>query len=204
MTAWYVSLSPFQRIFALIAIPSTAVLIIQTVLLLFGIGAADSDADISDGDADTGDDGLALFSVRGIVAMLSVGGWSGIVMAEFGLNNVLTVILAAVFGIAALVGIAVSMKLMLRLQSSGNIELANAIGRTGQVYIPIPAKMRGSGKINIIIQDKFTEIAAMTEDDTDIRTGEMVRVLATDETGMLVVGRVGKQEMEKPGNISQT
>jgi hypothetical protein len=179
MMVWYLSLDLFQRIFALIAILSTAVLIIQTVMLFFGIGTADA-----------GDDRPALFSVGGIAAMLSVGGWSGIVMIEFGVNRILTVILAVVFGIAVLVGIAVSMKLLLRLQSPGNIDLSNAIGKTGQVNIPIPAKMRGLGKINIIIQDKYYEITAITEDDKDIRTGEMVRVLATDETGVPVVGRV--------------
>lgn len=187
MVSWYESLDAIQRIFAIIAIPSTAVLILQTILLLLGIGNGDAD---SDGDFETGDDGLALFSVRGIVAMLSVGGWSGIALIELNLNTMLVVTLSALIGILTLLGMALLIKVLLKLQSSGNIILSGAIGKTGQVYIPIPAKMNGSGKINITLQDKYSEIAAMTNDDTELKTGELVRVIAADEIGILVVERV--------------
>jgi hypothetical protein len=82
MIEWWKSLDPAGQIFAIIAIPSTLVLTIQTVLLLFGIGDDDIDADgiditgngIGDTPGDGGGDGLALFSLRGIMAMAAVGG----------------------------------------------------------------------------------------------------------------------------------
>ncbi len=187
MVSWYESLDAIQRIFAIIAIPSTAVLILQTVLLLLGIGNGDAD---SDGNFETGDDGLALFSIRGIVAMLSVGGWSGIALIELNINVILAVTLSVLIGLLTLLGMALLIKVLLQLQSSGNIVVSGAVGRTGQVYIPIPANMNGSGKINITLQDKYSEITAMTHDDTDLKTGELVRVIAADENGILVVERV--------------
>lgn len=190
MVLWYESLDTIQRIFAFIAIPSTILLILQTILLLLGIGNGDAD---SDSNFDTGDDGLALFSIRGIVAMLSIGGWSGIAMIELNLNNMLAVPLSVLIGLLTLFGMALLIKVLLQLQSSGNIELLGAIGKTGQVYIPIPANMQGSGKINITLQDKYSEITAMTNDYTDLKTGELVRVIATDEIGILVVERVKYQ-----------
>jgi len=162
-------------------------------MLFFGLGN-DSDIDIDgdgtpDGIAD-GDGGLALFSIRGIMAMLCVGSWSGIAISEAGVNGILTVILSVGIGFAALVGMAFLIKLILTLQSSGNIELSNAIGKVGQVYLQIPPKMSGMGKVNITLQDKYSEFNAMTTDETPIKTGEIVRVVATDEVGYLLVERI--------------
>ena len=188
MSEWFNSLDSLQRIFAFIAIPATAVLLIQTVLIFFGIG--DAEADDGDIPADTG---LALFSIRGIVAMLCIGGWSGIVLGDTPLSDPIVIILSVIIGLAALFGMAFLIKLILRLQSSGNIQLSNAIGKVGQVYLTIPANGTGSGKVNIIIQETFTEVQAITRDTSAIKTGETVRVVSTDELGMFVVERVVKQ-----------
>ncbi|MFA6948810.1 MAG: hypothetical protein WCQ72_07500 [Eubacteriales bacterium] len=189
MIGWFNSLDALQRVFALIAIPSTVILLIQTILFFFGLGS-DSDAD-GDGLADStgGDDGFALFSVRSVMAMLCVGGWSGIVLAEY-MPSAPAVIIAAVIGFVALICMALLIKLILRLQSNGNIALSNAIGKVGQVYIPIPGNMSGHGKITLTIQDNFTEIEAVTGDENTIRTGETVRVVSTDEMGLVVVERI--------------
>ena len=176
------------QIFALIAIPSTLVLVIQTLLLFFGFGDDDIDVDGGDLDGDIdGSDGMALFSIRGIMGMAAVGGWSGLVMQEAGINIWVTIILALCFGLLALVGIAYIMKLTSKLQASGNIDLGRAIGKVGTVYIPIPPNMQGTGKINITLQERFLEVSAMTNADRKIGTGESVRIVATDENRVVVV-----------------
>lgn len=195
MIEWWNSMDLVGQIFALIAIPSTLVLVVQTVLLLFGIGGDDIDADgvditgngVGDTPGDGGGDGLALFSLRGIMAMAAVGGWSGLVMYEAGINITVTVLLAVAFGFMALVGIAFLMNLAMKLQSNGTLDLGYAIGKVGTVYIPIPADMKGSGKINLTIQERFVEIDAVTNADRRLATGESVRVVATNETGLVVV-----------------
>lgn len=194
MIDWYNSLNLVQRIYALIAIPSTVILLIQTIMLFFGFGDDDADFDFDDVDgADVGGgDGLVLFSVRGIVAMLCIGGWSGILLSEVGLNTPLTVLVSSLLGVGALVGMAALIKLMLNLQSSGNIQLANAIGKVGQVYLTIPANMSGIGKVNITLQDKYSEFNAMTKETEIIKTGEMIRVVSTDNVGYLMVERIRK------------
>ena len=196
MINWYNSLNLLQRIYAFIAIPSTAILLIQTILLFFGFGDNDTDldVDIDDvGDLGGGADGLVLFSIRGIIAMLCIGGWSGILFSEMGLNTPLTVVFSTMLGFAALVGMAALIKLILSLQSSGNIELANAIGKVGQVYIPIPPNMSGMGKVNITLQEKYTELSAMTNEKEAIKTGEMIRVVSTDDVGYLMVERLNNK-----------
>ncbi|MBQ2726646.1 MAG: hypothetical protein IJF78_13155 [Clostridia bacterium] len=192
MLTWFTNMDLVGQIYALIAIPSTLALVVQTILVLFGIGIGDSDADF-DPDADLsdlaegGDGGLVLFSLRGILSMAAIGGWTGLVMHEAGINTVITVILSVAIGFMALVGIAWMMKISMKLQSNGNLNLGYAIGRVGTVYIPIPENMKGAGKINLTIQERFVEIGAMTSSDRKLMTGESVRVVATDETGLVVV-----------------
>lgn len=201
MIEWFDQLNALQQIFTLFAIPSSLILILQTILLLIGFGG-DHDVDVSgtdhdvsighDGNADgsVGDDGFALFTIRGIMAFLCIGGWSGIVFAGSGMNEMLAIFLAVLCGAAALVGMAYLLKLILSLQSSGNISLANAIGKVGQVYIPIPANAKGSGKINVIIQGTYSEVSAITNEAETLKTGETVRIVSTDEAGLLVVERI--------------
>ena len=195
MIEWWNNMDLVGQIFALIAVPSTLVLVVQTILLLVGIGGDDLDADgvditgngIGDTPGDGGADGLALFSLRGIMAMAAVGGWSGLVMYEAGIDLTVTVVLAAAFGFMALVGIAYLMKLAARLQQDGTLDLGYAIGKVGTVYIPIPAEMKGSGKISLTMQERFIEVDAMTTSGRKLTTGESVRVTATNENGMVVV-----------------
>ena len=193
MADWWNSLTDLQRIFACVGIPATLVLVVQTVLLLLGIGDGDSDVDPDGIDiGDAGDDGLALFSIRGNMAMLCIAGWAGIVFIDLGLSTVISIILAALCGVAALFGMAYLMRAVLRLQSSGNIQIGSAVGKTGQVYIPIPPRGTGRGKINITVQDRYIEVDAMTESEDTLKTGETVRVVSTDDMGLVMVERVVK------------
>ncbi len=194
MLQWWNSLGTTGQIFALIAIPSTLVLIVQTFLLFFGFDGSDSldgagdigDTDVFDG-ADTDGDGFALFSIRGIVAMLCVAGWSGLAMFQAGWNPGLVILLSSVFGVLALFGMAFMMKAIMKLQDNGNIDLGSSVGKCGKVYIPIPPSMSGNGKINITLQERFLEVDAVTACNRTIKTGETVRVVATDEFSTLVV-----------------
>ena len=161
MINWWNSLELTQQIFACIAIPSTLILLIQTILLLIGIGNgsdADTDGDVStdgdfdgDSDGDGGDDGLALFSVRGIMSMLAVMGWSAMALLETPLPGFVSILISVVLGVAMLFIMAYVMKLISKLQNSGNIDIGNAVGKMAQVYIPIPPKGTGSGKVHLTI-----------------------------------------------------
>ena len=57
MIVWWESLTITEQIFAIVAVPSTVILLIQTVMLLFGFGGHDasSDSDVSGLDGSIGD-----------------------------------------------------------------------------------------------------------------------------------------------------
>lgn len=189
MINWWNELDLIQQIFALIALPSTVLIVIQTVLLLIGIGdESDTDIDVDDVDGiDLPDDGLAIFSVRGILSMLCITGWVAVALLETPLPDGVSIAIAIACGIATLIGMAYLMRAVNKLQSSGNIDIGNCIGKIAEVYIPIPAAGNGSGKVNLTVQEKFSEFTAITTVAKQLKTGTFVRVVAVSEAGVLVV-----------------
>ena len=213
MLAWFMA-DPLYGIFYVLAVPATVILILQTVMLLFGLGHGDGDLDsdtggLCDGDHDfepdsgdgfhtdhdvdiddgamQGDTGLRLFTVRGLVAFFSVGGWAGIAALEMGASRVASAAIALVMGIVALVLVALFFKWVLALQYNGTLRFSNAVGKTGEVYMTVPAKNGGRGKVNIIIQEQLTETDAITHCERALRFGERVRVTGMfDETTVIV------------------
>ena len=193
MIAWWNELQLAQQIFALIAIPSTLIMLIQTVMLLIGIGDG-GEGDVDGDEVFEGDgDGLVLFSVRGVVSTLTVMGWSAVALLET-LAPALAISIAAVLGVATLFGMAFLMRAVAKLQASGNIDVENAVGKVATVYIPIPAGGKGSGKVTITLQEKYSEFTAITAGKEKLSTGELVRVVAVDGTGVLVVEPLVSEE----------
>lgn len=189
-----------QQIFLCIAVPATLLMIILIVMMLIGFGEddVDSDTDISDEfdgesdasstDGDTPDAGLSFFTVRGIVSMLCIMGWSGLIFLDpaMGIPMWGGVAISVALGLITLFLVALAMKGISKLQSSGNLDLRNAIGKVGQVYLTIP-EGGGSGKVNLTVQEQFKEFTAITTSNDAIKTGQYVRVVAVSESGVLVV-----------------
>lgn len=199
MIAWWNGLETIQQVFALIAIPATLVMLIQTVMLLIGFGDTDG-GDVGDIDGDeifegVEGDGFVLFSVRGIVSMLTVMGWSAVALLET-LAPWLAVSIAVVLGFATLFGMAFLMRAVSKLQSSGNIDVGNAVGKVAKVYIPIPAAGKGCGKVTITLQETYSEFSAITTASEKLKTGAYVRVVAVDGTGTLVVEPLVEEKAE--------
>lgn len=206
---WWEAMPPIQQAFMFAAIPATLVLIIQTALLLLGMGDHDSDSDLPDGvdtDIDTDADGFEprddfsncdspddlsadfrIFTVRGFVAFFAVFGWAGSALIEGGAPGWFAAVGAFLAGSVAMIVVALLMRSLLKLQSSGNINPKNAVGKAGVVYITIPAGRSGSGKVNLVLQDRYSEMEAVTDSETDIPTGREVIIVGATTLGTLIV-----------------
>ena len=134
---------------------------------------------------------LKFFSIRGIVAFFSLFGWVGIVLLEAELNTFLVFFIATVCGLIGMLLIAMMFYLISKMQNNGNINIKNAIDKEARVYLTIPANMTGTGKINITIQDRYSEISAMTKSRHPIATGSMVHVIGVIDSNTLLVEKQG-------------
>ncbi len=216
MQVWWDALDLLGKIFALIAIPSTLILIVQTILMFIGLGsdAADADvgADISDdipdgvsGEGIFGDDlpggtdidsiemnnepGLKILSFRTVIAFLAVFGWVGLEMQQQGIGAIVTIAVSILSGIAIMLIMAFLIRELFRLQSSGNYDIKNAIGSSGTAYIPIPSSRNGRGKVTITFQNTTHELEAVTDDSNDIPSYAEVLVVGISGKDTLIVKR---------------
>lgn len=205
MTEWWNGLDAALKILYCIAIPSTLVLVIQTVLSLLGgfeggggIDTSDTSgidfhggsdigeiADASDmGDIGKLSDGgnpadfsiMSMITLQGIVTFLTVMGWSSIVAVASGAPALVSVLAGVVLGFAAMYAAARLLHASKRLTANGTLNLRNAIGESGSVYIPIPAGGSGIGKITMQLQGRYVECSAMAFGEEMLPTGEIVRV----------------------------
>lgn len=214
---WWNSLSLAAQIFYCIALPSTLVLLVQTVLMFIGLGEdADGDVDVDtdvgadvdvdvdvdlDGDIPDGDEGflatvdaegfagLRVFTVRGIIAFLVVFGWVGVVMETAGITLWLTLPVATASGFAIMLLLAFIFKALMKLRSDGNTDNRNAIGTAGRVHLTIPPSRTGEGKVHVMLQGSYVERDAVTDEDTPIPTGSEIVVVRVSGGTTLVVRR---------------
>jgi hypothetical protein len=114
---------------------------------------------------------------RGIIAFFTIFGWSGQVVASKNIHIVLVMIVATVSGFAAMFVIALLFYSITKLQSSGNLSYKNAIGMIAEVYLTIPSKDKGTGKVQVLIQERLVEVTAISRSETSFKTGERVRVV---------------------------
>ena len=188
MVNWWNGLIGLEEFFAVIAIPSTIILFLQTILSIFSFGG-DGDIDIHDGDtlAEISDASLRMFTVRGFIAFFSVFGWSGLVMLKNQLPVGISIMLAIIFGLFSMAFVAYAFMLFMKLQSNGALNVNNAIGTSGTVYISIPENRKGKGKISALVSGRLTEFDAVTDEDLQISSQKEVTVVAITGENTLVV-----------------
>ena len=167
-----------QTLFMGCSIVGGAVLGLQLVLMLIG---GDHSGDISEFEADEVGLGDNLFfahlSLKTVVAFVTFFGLSGWAAHEGDLAPWLQITVALGAGLVAFYIVAFIMASLMKLESKGNLDLTNAVGRTAQVYLRIPARKSGMGKVTVEIQQRSLQLNAVTDGD-QIATGATVRVLS--------------------------
>ncbi len=136
-----------------------------------------------------GDSGLRLFTVRGLVAFFAVLGWTGLTLSRQGTSPALSVVIALLAGFGALLLVAYAMKWLYQSQRSGNMDIRNALGVSGTVYITVPPARQDQGKVNVMLQGQYCELSAVTDQETPIPTGTEITVVGISGTNTLVVKR---------------
>ena len=187
---WWEGLSTIAKIYWMIAFPSTLFFLIQLVMTFIG---GDVDHDV-DHDIDTQIDtdhgiGFQFITIKNMIAFLTLFAWSGLASIEGGFSLKITIIISMLSGLLMMIIMASLFYYISKLSQSGTLDFNNAIGETGDVYISIPAKKSGMGKVQIKVQGHLRTLNAMTEDIEDIKTGAMVEVDEIISESILLVHR---------------
>ena len=166
-----------NAIFLACAVFGALVLMVQIGLALFGIDSTSDAGDFHIGGAGLGE-GLELLSVRSLAAGTAFFGLTGLVTASTGAGWPIAFGAGLVVGGATLVGTALLTRQMLRLESDGSLQIERAIGTEGRVYLTIPGGMTSPGKVQVSIQGRTAELAAVTRSPKAIPTGSQVVVVS--------------------------
>ena len=218
MTEWWETLTSFEKLFWYIAVPFSVILFIQLILTFAGMGGSDADVgggdtDISgldldedidlDMDADSGDGAdsdmnditptFHFFTIRNFIAFFTMFGWAGIAAIRNGFSVSGTIAIAIGAGLVAMLIVSALFYFLSKMQDAGGtLNIRNALGKTGEVYIPILGEGKNLGKIQITVQGTLREMQAITKGEDDLPTGTVVKVTGVMSNNILVVENAAK------------
>jgi membrane protein implicated in regulation of membrane protease activity len=164
------------------------VFVLRTILMLFGIGDDHSfggDPDLGPGAHSDTDVGTRLISIQGIAAFLMIFGLVGLALTrEAALGPQVAVAISLAAGVAAMWVVARVFALMMRLQSSGTLDLEHAVGLEGVVYLTI--KPSAGGQVQLSVQGRLGVFDAQVDGASEIATGRTVRVVGVRASQLIV------------------
>lgn len=130
---------------------------------------------------------LKLLTVRGVVAFFALGGWAGLAALTAGIRPLWSIMIALLAGVAAMLVASVVIRFALKMQSSGNLILKNAVAQIADVYITIPPSRSNTGKVTMVLQERFVELDAMTDSLEALKPHTKVEVIDTIGRDCLLV-----------------
>lgn len=177
--------------FTIPAILGTGIFVLRLALMMVG-GIADIDhADVSmegghPGYGDT-DYAFQILSIQAISAFAAGFGWGGVAaMRSFELSFAASVVIGLITGAGVMWLFATGMKAMFSLQSSGNTDIRQTVGREGEVYTRVPPKGEGAGSVRVVVDDR-ARIYNAVSDDGEIQRSGRIRVLQVNDDNTLLV-----------------
>lgn len=159
------------------------VVVLQLAASIFGLHHDAPHHSFGHGDLS---EGVQMWSVRTLSAGVAFFGVGSLAAHAFGLPSFVAPLVGLVTGAVATVGVAYAMRSMLQLESDRSFRLSETVGNSGEVYLSIPARREGTGKIHITLQGRLMELDAITPDDA-IATGAEVLVIDTIAPSTVIV-----------------
>ena len=195
MVEWFQALTTLQQVYLVFALLGTFLFLIQLVLMVVG-GDGDMDGgDVGlDGQVDTDmshdtDASFKLLSYQGLTAFFMMFGLTGMALNRgSGYSGFISTVVSLGVGAAAMYGVAKLFGFFKSMHSSGTINIYNAIGQKGRVYLTIQEET--PGQIEVAIQGHLKIYDAISEDKTKIPTDMQVQVVGVISNKTMVVKRI--------------
>lgn len=192
--------------FSVPAIIGTAIFVLRLTLALIGGPAGDLDAgmDVHDLPADLASgthmdptDAFKWLSFQSAAAFVMGFGWGGLAALKgSGWSWLTSVIVAVLVGMFMVWVLAITLKAVYDLQSSGNVRLADTVGVEGDVYLTVPppheATTGGFGKVKLILgnRQRLFNATADSAEGQPIPTHTRVRVVRVNADNSVTVAKV--------------
>ncbi len=149
-------------------------------------GGFDADIDF-DGDIDhpSTDVSFKFLSLQGLTAFFMIFGLVGLALHRADLWPIISIAGGSLMGTLTVWLIGLVFTAMMGLQREGTINIKNAIGQQGSVYLNIPAT--GSGQVQVVVQGSLKIFDAVSEGKNKIPTGSKIKVVGVVDNKTLIV-----------------
>ena len=192
MKEFFAEMTTIEQTYWIIALIGSAVFAIIFILTFAGGGDADMEADISDIEGDDGGVGFQFFTLKNVVAFFTIFGWTGIICIDSGASNITSIVISSIAGLIMMVLTSLLFFYMNKLTQSGTLKIQNAVGTICEVYLPIGAKRSSIGKVQIKVQGSLRELEAVTDEEEDLKTSSIVKVVEVVSSELLLVKKLSK------------
>lgn len=186
---FFENLDPLLKTLWFIAIPTSLIFAVQSVMTFLGGDVHDGlNADF-DSDLPGGDTPFQLFTFRNMINFLLGFSWTGISFYNLIENRIILIGLALFIGAVFVLFFFMVIRQIEKLAEDNTFKITNTLNQTASVYLPIPAKKKGAGKVQISVKGSFHELDAITENEK-IETSSMVRIVKIESNNLVVVERI--------------
>ena len=170
--------------FSAVAFAGTAIFVLRLLLMLVGVGDLDSgDVDF----ATEGDPSIGLLSLNGIAGILMGFGYGALISyRSIGWEFLPSIVVGLVCGLAVGWMIAMMFHSMKKLETSGNIDSTDAVGKSAAVYTMIPDDPNLRGRVRVIIDGRMRYYPARSETGSFAR-GSQVHISSMDDDRTVLV-----------------
>lgn len=187
MLEWINELTSFEKVYWFTTAISTVIFVFVLITTMIGADGAEDIGDIdAEVEADTGA-GFQFFTFKNMVAFFTIFGWSGITCMDAGYSKMITVIISIVCGLIMMFIMAAMFYYISKLTSSGTLKMQNALNQIGEVYLTVGAKRSKIGKVQIKVQGTLRELDALTDNETDLTQGNVIKVIEITTNGILII-----------------
>ncbi len=138
-------------------------------------------------DAMSSDGSFDAMTFQGVMAFMMFFGLAGLYTLNSDGSDSLAIAAGGIAGAASMYGTGKIFQVFFALEASGNIEISEAVGVKGTVYLRIPEG--GVGQVQLELGGALKTYNAKSEDGQGIATGDFIEVVDTI-TSTLVVKRV--------------
>lgn len=183
------TIDPLLRTFWFVAIPSSLIFLIQTIMTFIGVDSTDGTNADFDSNLDGADAPFQLFSLRNLINFLLGFSWSGISFYNSITSPVILILVAVFVGCLFVFLFFLIIQQLLKLAEDNSFKITDTLDKTAEVYLTIPGNLKGKGKILISVKGSFHELDAITEYDR-IESGAIVKVVKIESQSLLMVERV--------------
>ena len=172
-------------VYLVMAIIGTSLFVLRLVFALFIGGDGDFDTGV---DADMASDhAFGVFSLLSVLAFFMGAGWMGLTCrVDWDMGSLASAASAAGFGFGMMMLASGLMMLARKLNQTIEYDHETAVGKTGRVYMTVPAKGAGRGQIEVDVSGRRKVFEAISEGDK-LDQFSSAKVLSVRDDGTFVV-----------------